>query len=1361
MSGPPEQKPSVLGLPPVPYRKLYAFATPCDVCCVLVSCVASAGSGCILPLFSLVFGKSLNTLNDPTVSPSAAVDQITTFALWFFLIAIGSSFLTWLEVCLIGISTENQIRRMRTEYCKNLLRLDFTWYDTHRAGEAVSRLADAITSVKISLTKVASVIRYVATLICGFAIGFSVSWKLTLVIAACAPAFAIAMSILIICAIRGQKNVRFAYARAGDVADEVISLQRAVASYGGELHELRRFSTFTGMAERSGIWQGRGIGFAVACMLLTFMAMYGIACYAGARFVIDYRLAHPVCRFNPTYPGCFSGGDIITTFVSVLLGAVSVGQIGPLMGDISAGRAAAADLFGVIDAVPAVDVYDDSRELHRGKPDSEAKGVSIEFRNVTFAYPSRPDLDVLTDFSLTIAPGESVGVVGQSGSGKSTLVLLVMRAYDPQKGQVLVDGVDVRKWHLPSLRSTLGLVQQEPILFGTTIAENIAMGVPNATPGSVDRAAIEAAAKSANAHDFIMQLPKGYDTLAGTGVSSTQLSGGQRQRVCIARALIRKPCIMLLDEATSALDTTSERTVQAALDSAGAQSAATTLIIAHRLSTLAKAHRIVVMERGLVVEEGPPNVLSDKEGGLFRAMKEAQEVSDPSKGEVTASTGVTVGHIAEDVAVSLKTEGAVAVARAEKMTEAKKERFTKRLLNMQLDDWPILIFACFIAPLSGCIQPCVSLVYGGVIPLFFIPDDEYVKTEVLKYLGYFFILAGGYFLGVNGRISTFTYLGERLTRKLRDESFKSIMRQPGQFFDDTNNSVGRLTSRLATDATLVKGISGDALGSVLEGCGSLIAATVIAFTATWQLALVLMCIFPFLILGAVYEFKSFARFAEKNNSEMGEASQLVSESVTAARAVAAYGLQGRTIAFYEKALAGPYNAGVKGTLVTSFGNSFQKFVLMCAYALCFYVGAKFIEQGQIQFNGLIKAFLAVTLAAESIGRITSMAPDTVAATLAAEAIFELMDAGAATPIDPLSTEGFKGKGSKAGLSIEFRNVTFAYPSRPEITVLQNFDLSIKPGECVGVVGQSGSGKSTLALLAMRTYDPQSGDVLVDGVNVRDWNVAALRSAFGLVQQEPALFADSISYNIGYGVSNSEKPAFGKGVQPKETGDSSKGSGKGKSKGSGKGCFCCKKSKSNEVVVVADEPKVSDVPGISNVDEDEDDATPVKEPNAAIASAGQSKYETPQSEVVEASVHGNAFPFISRLPDGFATYCGSRGSLLSGGQKQRIAISRALLRSPQILLLDEATAALDSQSEKKVQAALDKVIAEGRQAHGDAQLAPRTTLVIAHRLSTLANADRIIVLEKGSLVEQGTHDELMQIAGGKYRALAQAQNSAKH
>lgn len=309
MSGPPgKPAPSVLGLPPVSFSKLYTFATPRDKLAVALGCVSAAASGAILPLFSLVFGAALNILNDDKSQIAASVSRL---ALYFLLIAIGASALTFAEVSLVGLATERMMRRLRAAYCANLLRLDFAWYDTHRAPEAVSRLAEATVTMSTGLDKVATALRYIATLICGIAIGFSTSWKLTLVIMACAPLFAVALATLIIIAVSSEKAERTAYARAGDAANEAFSLVRAVAAYGGEVAETLRYSAFAQHARNAGIRKGVGIGTAVGFMLSVFYSMYAISTYVGALFIIESRAANSQCIFAPATAGCFSGGTVV------------------------------------------------------------------------------------------------------------------------------------------------------------------------------------------------------------------------------------------------------------------------------------------------------------------------------------------------------------------------------------------------------------------------------------------------------------------------------------------------------------------------------------------------------------------------------------------------------------------------------------------------------------------------------------------------------------------------------------------------------------------------------------------------------------------------------------------------------------------------------------------------------------------------------------------------------------------------------------------------------------------------------------------------------------------------------------------
>jgi len=298
--------------------------------------------------------------------------------------------------------------------------------------------------------------------------------------------------------------------------------------------------------------------------------------------------------------------------ISMLMLLLTIGQSAALVTDAGAAAKAAVELFERIDRPSLRDPFSES-----GQKLDEVSGA-IEVYNVRFAYPTRPDFFICKGYSLKVEAGQTCALCGPSGSGKSTIVALLQRFYDPLSGVVMLDGVDIKSLNLQWLRSQIGLVGQEPVLFDGTVAQNIAYGKEGVT-----RASVETASKLANAHDFIMNsLSDGYDTQVGLG--GGKLSGGQKQRVAIARALVRKPVVMLLDEATSALDNDSEKVVQAALDELMTQQKRTTITIAHRLSTIRNADQIAVVNKGKVVENGTHDDLLSQ-GGLYYELVQAQQ----------------------------------------------------------------------------------------------------------------------------------------------------------------------------------------------------------------------------------------------------------------------------------------------------------------------------------------------------------------------------------------------------------------------------------------------------------------------------------------------------------------------------------------------------------------------------------------------------------------------------------------------------------------------------------------------------------------------------------------------------------------
>lgn len=551
--------------------------------------------------FALFAGSSLGLIYPQVVRyaidegiSGARLDQL---ALGLIVVFVLQASMTWVRHYQMSWLGQRAVAELRRRVFSRLLGLEPAWFHSRSTGELVGRLASDVTVVEgVVGTEISMALRNGVQLIGGLALLLYEDAKLTGVTLLVVPPLAIGV-VLIGRKIRERaKAVQDRLGEASARVQEAVGAIETVQAFHREKDESERYATGVEgafeAARRLAIWRG------------LFMATATFAGFSAIALILWVG-------GNAVAAGEMSGGSLAAFMLYTTLVAVSLGSLAGLWSGLQRAAGATERLFEIIDTVPEI------RDPERPLPLPEGHG-EVRFEGLTHHYPSRPDVTVLDAIDLTVAPGETVALVGRSGAGKSTLVKLLPRFFDPSRGAVRLDGVDVSQLKLEELRGAISTVAQEPSLFSGTIAENIAYGNANAT-----RAQVEQAAKDAAIDELVRSLPEGYETEVGE--RGVQLSGGQRQRIAIARALLADPRLLILDEATSHLDAENEALIQGALDRL--LEGRTALIIAHRLSTIRKADRIVVLERGRIVQQGTHETLMD-EPGLYRHLVELSLIEE-------------------------------------------------------------------------------------------------------------------------------------------------------------------------------------------------------------------------------------------------------------------------------------------------------------------------------------------------------------------------------------------------------------------------------------------------------------------------------------------------------------------------------------------------------------------------------------------------------------------------------------------------------------------------------------------------------------------------------------------------------------
>ncbi|XP_012637331.2 bile salt export pump [Microcebus murinus] len=1050
--------------------------------------------------------------------------EMIKFASYYAGIAVAVLILGYIQICFWVIAAARQVHKMRKIYFRRIMRMEIGWFDCNSVGELNTRFSDDINKINDAIgDQMAIFIQRMTTIIFGFLLGFYRGWKLTLVIMSVSPLIGIGAAILGLSVSKFTDYELKAYAKAGSVADEVISSMRTVAAFGGEKREVERYEKNLVFAQRWGIRKGIVMGFFTGYVWCLIFFCYALAFWYGSKLVLD--------------EGEYTPGALVQIFLSVIVGALNLGSASPCLEAFATGRAAASSIFETIDRKPIIDcMSEDGYKLDRIKGE-------IEFHNVTFHYPSRPEVKILNNLNMVIKPGEMTAIVGSSGTGKSTALQLIQRFYDPSEGMVTLDGHDIRSLNIQWLRDQIGIVEQEPVLFATTIAENIRYGREDATMEDIVQAA-----KEANAYNFIMDLPQKFDTLVGEGGS--QMSGGQKQRVAIARALIRNAKILLFDMATSALDNESEAMVQEALSKI--QHRHTIVSVAHRLSTVRAADVIIGFEHGTAVERGTHEELLERKGVYFTLVtlqspgdqtlneeningKDATEDDLPertfSRGSYQDSLRASIRQRSKSQLSYLAPEPSLAaIDHKSTYEEDRKDKDTlveeevepapvRRILKVNAPEWPYMLVGSVGAAVNGTVTPLYAFLFSHILGTFSLPDKEEQRSQINGACLLFVAIGCVSLVTQFLQGYAFAKSGELLTKRLRKFGFRAMLGQDIGWFDDLRNSPGALTTRLAADASQVQGATGSQIGMIVNSFINVTVAMIIAFFFSWKLSLVILCFFPFLALSGAMQSKMLTGFASKDKQAMEIVGQIASEALSNIRAVAGIGKERWFIEAFETELEKPFKTAIQKANVYGLCFAFSQSVVFIANSASYRYGGYLVPNEGLHFSYVFRVISAVVLSATALGRASSYTPSYAKAKIAAAHLFQLLDRR--PPINVYSSAGekwdnFQGK-------IDFVDCKFTYPSRPDMRVLNGLSVSISPGQTLAFVGSSGCGKSTSIQLLERFYDPDQGKVIIDGHDSKKVNVQFLRSKIGIVSQEPVLFACSITDNIKYGDNTKEIP----------------------------------------------------------------------------------------------------------------------------------------------------------------------------------------------------------------------------------------------
>ncbi|CAJ0584939.1 unnamed protein product, partial [Mesorhabditis spiculigera] len=1041
--------------------QLYRYASPFDLCLVVLGCVVAMVTGVGFPFLSIIIGnvsqafivlENARLQNDTDAGMVEAREKfkhdVIQACIHYAIVGVVIMASSFIQIACFMVSCENVTNRMRRAFFKAIMRQDISWYDRNHSGTLATKLFDSMERVREGLgDKMGLMFQFSAQFFGGLIVALTYDWKLTLIMMALSP-------VLIICGAFMARMMASAtaaemkkYAVAGQIAEEVLTSIRTVFAFNGQERECRRYDQALEAGKIDGYKKSVYIGIGLASTMIVIFSTFCLAFWVGTDYI---------------YWGMTSSADVLTVFFSVMMGSMAMGNAGQQFGVLGVALGAAGVVFQVIDREPEIDSYSEE-----GQKPKQIRG-EVRVENLHFRYPSRKDVPILKGISLTCAPGETVALVGSSGCGKSTIVQLLLRYYNPDEGKITIDGIPIEELNIEWVRRAIGVVSQEPVLFNTTILENLRYGNPDAT-------------------DATSALDAESESVVQAALENASIG---RTTIVIAHRL---------------------STIRNA-----------NKIIAMKNGNVVEVgnHEELLKNKGLYYELVNAQVFADVEpkGGRRGSTKETtRQISRQMSRKSTALSQMDAGIDVDEFDKKKETE--LERLRREAAEDGAEEQNLLKILKYARSEWWLLVIGSLACVIQGAVFPVFSLFFTQIMQVFAEPDPEVMRRDGHHWALMFLALAAVQGSTMLIQSTFYGVAAERLTMRLRSKVFRNVLRQDGAYFDHPAHSPGKISTRLATDAPNVKAAIDYRIGSVFNAAVALTAGIGIAFYYGWQMALLMLALMP--LVGVAQSLRVRLEHGRNNadTSDLEASGKIAMEAVENIRTVQALTLERTLHDKFGHHLDGPHRSSTRKALVQGVAYAVANSVMFFLSAAEYRFGAWLIMDHHISNPiNVMRVMMAIQFSSTSLGFASAYFPEYAKAKFAAGLIFKML--GENPLIDNL-TRG--GKLTPIHGAVTFKDVRFKYPQRPEIEILKGMNLKVNPGETLALVGASGCGKSTVVQLLERFYDPNNGFLEVDGEDIKQLNPQHLRKHIALVSQEPILFDCSIKENIIYALdTESEK-----------------------------------------------------------------------------------------------------------------------------------------------------------------------------------------------------------------------------------------------